>query len=291
VRRSSFRNALTLSLGLALAGRASGQEPGVRLTYRLRVMAAHAGDTIEIAHAEVAGPLDTDLRLHLAADSAEVGALLSVLPEPDSLTLDGQFLSRRNVGRSRHGLPVWTEDQYQRAARMGWGRAVRVLPFGRARSGGRALWLLATVDRTAGVGATRPTETVEVVEPDVVFTAEAVARPRRATVTLTLERGDTVSAPRVADLVPDGPPRAIDFSRGTGAATMLQVALAYPEPPPPGRDRVLARGADEVCLRVNDPAGQAPARVICGRLNNVARGVPLAGGDTLFVTFAWPGAR
>jgi len=57
------------------------------------------------------------------------------------------------------------------------------------------------------------------------------------------------------------------------------------------RDRALALDADIVCLRVSQPAVLQPFGTICGRLNNVARQLPLPSGDTLAATFAWPGAR
>jgi hypothetical protein len=57
------------------------------------------------------------------------------------------------------------------------------------------------------------------------------------------------------------------------------------------RDRALALDADIVCLRVAPPDTSEPIGKICGRLNNIARLLPLPTGDTLAATFAWPGPR
>jgi len=69
------------------------------------------------------------------------------------------------------------------------------------------------------------------------------------------------------------------------------VHIARPEPAASTRDRVLALDADVVCLRVVAADVGQPVGVVCGRLNDVARRLPLAGGDTLVATFAWPGGR
>jgi hypothetical protein len=69
------------------------------------------------------------------------------------------------------------------------------------------------------------------------------------------------------------------------------VSVTRPNPSRSPRDRALALDADVVCLRVAAPDGLEPLGVICGRLNNVARQLPLPTGDTLAATFAWPGPR
>ena len=71
----------------------------------------------------------------------------------------------------------------------------------------------------------------------------------------------------------------------------LELSLARPEPAAAGQDRVLARDVDAVCLRVTAAGATEAARVVCGRLNNVARRLPLSTGDTLIATFGWPGVR
>ncbi|HWC73580.1 MAG TPA: hypothetical protein VG454_06555, partial [Gemmatimonadales bacterium] len=122
------------------------------------------------------------------------------------------------------------------------------------------------------------------------FRVEAVVRPRRARVVLNLVRGDTVSAPRGVDLIPDEPPRVVQLVLG-GRATTLVVSLARPDPPRTDRERALALDVDVVCLRVAPPDTPGPLGQLCGRLNNVARQLPLPTGDTLAATFAWPGPR
>jgi hypothetical protein len=67
--------------------------------------------------------------------------------------------------------------------------------------------------------------------------------------------------------------------------------LTRPEAPRTERERALALDADVVCLRVAEPAVASPTRIVCGRINNVARRLPLGRGDTLVATFVWPGAR
>jgi hypothetical protein len=115
-------------------------------------------------------------------------------------------------------------------------------------------------------------------------------RPRHARVVLNLVRGETVSGPRGFDLVPEAPARRVQLGLG-GRRTNLEIALARPEPSPSARDRVLALDADVVCLRVVAPDVAQPVGVLCGRLNDVARRLPLPGGDTLVATFAWPTGR
>ena len=125
------------------------------------------------------------------------------------------------------------------------------------------------------------------------MTVEAVVRPRRAAVRLTLARGDSTSAPQLLDMVPDAAGRRVRFVLGHRQSRTLDVTLTRPDPPLSGRDSALAIDADVVCLRVVDPAapGPPPSWVRCGRLNNVARRLPLSDRDTLVATFAWPAAR
>ncbi|MGH7645288.1 MAG: hypothetical protein ACREMR_06850, partial [Gemmatimonadales bacterium] len=146
-----------------------------------------------------------------------------------------------------------------------------------------SLWLDVAVVREETGGETRPTETVTIPAAPLELTIEAVVRPRRARVTLTLARNDSMSAPRDLDLAPGGPARRIRLVLGGGPPGDLDVALV-----PPAERR---RHADVVCLRVALPYSVSPVGVICGRLNNVARRLPLPGGDTLVATFAWPGSR
>ncbi|MGH7701095.1 MAG: hypothetical protein ACREMJ_11340, partial [Gemmatimonadales bacterium] len=134
--------------------------------------------------------------------------------------------------------------------------------------------------------------------PGMAITIEAVVRPRRAVVVLNLVRGDAVTGPRRRDLVPGGAAWRVDFVLAGRGRRTVEVSLARPEPPPLARDRALALDADVVCLRVVEAGGDGgpgapaePAGTLCGRLNNVARRLPLAGGDTLVAMFAWPGYR
>jgi len=281
-----------VAAALAAAGPSLAQTPGFRLTYGVRVLRRDAGETRVVAAGTVSGPQETDLRLSLRTDTAEVEALLQVFAEPDTANLVGAFFGRRHVGRSRRGLPLWEVDAYRRATRLAWGRAARLDPFGRVRQGqGRALWLEIAVSREFVGGQTRPEEAVTVADSSVALTLEAVVRPRRAAVRLTLLSGDIASAPKVLDMVPDAPGRAVTFVLGRGQSRTVEVTLTLPEPPRAGRDSALATDADVVCLRVLAPASTEPARSRCGRLNNVARQVPLSDRDTLVATFAWPAAR
>lgn len=255
-------------------------------------MRLDAGETRQLAAGTVSGPQETDLRLALRTDTAEVEALLEVFPEPDTASLAGAFLGRRLVGRSRRGAPLWEVDTYQRVTRLAWGGSTRLYPFGRPQQGQRrVLWLEIAVSREFVGGQTRPAEAIALTDSSVTLTMEAVVRPRRALVRLTLLRGDLTSAPKVLDLVPDTPSRPVTFVLGPGESRTVEVALTLPEPPHAARDSALATNADVVCLRVLDPDSTAPARSRCGRINNVARQVALSEGDTLVATFAWPAAR
>ncbi len=266
---------------------ALGQAPGFRVTYGVRVLARADGDVQPVASGSVSGPQDTDLRLALHSESADVEALLDVVPEPDTLTLSGAFFTRRRAGRSHRGLPLWELDSYRREVRFAWGGTVRLYPFG----GHRRVWLEITVSREFVGGETRPVESFTALDSAVDVAIEAVVRPRRAAVRLTLERGDSTSAPQLLDMVPEAAARRVTFVLGRRTRRTLEVTLTRPDPPVSGRDRALALDADVVCLRVADPATPVPAWVRCGRLNNVARRIPLSERDTLVATFAWPAAR
>ncbi len=268
------------------------QGPGYRVTYRLRVV-EHAGEATRLlATGVVSGPQEMDVRLSLHTDTAQVDALLGLLPEPDTVNISGTFFARRRAGRSRRGLPVWEEDSYRRWARLEWGGTTRLYPFGVARVGQRrSVWVEIAVTREPAAGDTRPSEEVTIVDSSLAFTAHAVPRPRRVTVRLALVRGDTASATRALDLVPDAPPRRVGFGLKARGATMFDVSLTRPEPARDARDSALAVDADVVCLRVVIPDAAEPARARCGRLDNVARRLALTAGDTLVATFAWPGVR
>lgn len=278
------------------------QAPGTRLTYRIRVIEPAAVAPRVLASGSVSGPLDSDMRLTLRSDSTEVAALFQVTPLGDTVTLAGDFFTRRHVGRSQRGLPLWEEDSYRRVVRLVWGDTARIYPFGgggarRGASGQRAAaprgtWVELVLEREFAGGEARPAESFELVDSTRDVRLEAVVRPRRARVILNLVRADTVSAPRPMDLVPEEPPRVVQLVL-KGRATTLVVSLTRPaaDVARSPRDRVLALDAEVVCLHVAPPDGSQEFGQICGRLNNVARQLALPTGDTLAATFAWPGWR
>ena len=282
----------------AAASLAAGalQGPGTRVTYRVRVV--ELGDR-ELARGSVSGPAGTELRFALKTDSAEIEALFQIVPQGDTVIVAAEFFTKRLAGRSRRGLALWEQDSYRRAVRLAWGDTARVHLFGRPR-GGSPLWIELALERGFSGGEGRPAEELQVVDAGSDIRLEAVVRPRRARVILNLVRADTVSGPRGFDLVPDAPARRVQLAMA-GRRTNLEIALTRPEPSPSARDRVLALDADVVCLRVVAPPPPPPAPpaldaaqpvgVVCGRLNDVARRLPLPGGDTLVATFAWPAGR
>jgi hypothetical protein len=294
--RSSWRISLVVAaLGVGAGGEvaAASQAPTYRVTFHLRVVERVAGETRLLATAGVSGPPETDLRLSLRASSppAEFEGLLGALPEPDTVNLAGTFFSRRQTARSRRGLPLWEEDSYRRWSRVAWGGTTLLYPFGppavRQR---RVVWVEITVSREFAAGETRASEEVTVIDSAVAFNAQAVIPPRRVSVRMTLTRGDTASSPQVVDLVPETAGRRVRFRLG-GETSDVDVTLERPEPPRTGRDSALAVAADVVCLRVAIPGAAEVPRIRCGRLDNIARRVPLTGGDTLMATFRWPAAR
>jgi len=273
------------------------QGPGTRLTYRIRVIEPAPVAPRILASGAVSGPLDSDMRLTLRSDTAEVEALFHVTPTVgDTATLGAEFYTRRQVGRSRRGLPLWEEDTYRRVVRLAWSDTARIYPFGTGRRGEsgaprlRALSVELILEREFAGGEARAAEEFDLVDSTRDFRLEAVVRPRRARVILNLVRGDTVSAPRPIDLIPEEPPRVVQLVL-KGRATTLVVSLTRPDPALSARDRALALDADVVCLKVAPPDAPQPLGTICGRLNNVARQLPLPTGDTLAATFAWPGPR
>jgi len=92
------------------------------------------------------------------------------------------------------------------------------------------------------------------------------------------------------DLVLDEPPRVVQLVL-RGRATTLVVSVTRPTPAISSRERALGLDAEVICLRVAPPDTPQPVGTVCGKLNNVARLLPLPTGDTLAATFAWPGAR
>lgn len=271
------------------------QGPGTRLTYRIRVIEPAAPPRI-LASGAVSGPMDSDMRFTLRTDTTEVEALFQVTPFTDTVTLGAEFFARRHVGRSRRGLPLWEEDTYRRVVRLAWSDTARIYPFGSAKQTGgpspKAIWVELILEREFAGGEARPAEAFAQVDSTSDVRMEAVVRPRRARVILNLVRGDTVSAPRPMDMVPDEPPRIVQLVL-KGRATTLVLSLTRPDPAGTRstRERALALDADVVCLRVAPPAGSEPFGTICGRLNNVGRQLPLPTGDTLMATFSWPGWR
>jgi len=247
-----------------------------------------------LASGAVSGPLDSDMRLTLRTDTAEVEALFRITPVGDTIGLGAEFFTRRQVGRSRRGLPLWEEDTYQRLVHLTWSDTARIYPFGSGRRSrgdpSRAIWVELILEREFAGGEGRASEAFDLVDSTRDFRLEAVVRPRRARVILNLVRGDTVSAPRGMDLVREEAPRIMQLVL-KGRATTLVFSLTRPAAARSARDRALALDADVVCLRVSRPADIEPLGTICGRLNNVARQLPLPTGDTLAATFAWPGPR
>lgn len=246
-----------------------------------------------LARGLVSGPPETALRLALHTDTLDVAALFGLEHMGDStVTLVGQFYTQRRLASSRRGLPLWEHDSYERSTTLRWGGVARVFPAGPPAAGaGDSLWVEIAVSRWPAGALIKPSESTTIDDSSVALTLEAVVRPRRAVVWLTLIRGDTASPPRRLDLMVDAPARTLELPVGARERRRLEFALARPEPPPFGRDRVLAADADVVCLRVGDPGGAGAVRAACGRLNNVAQRLPLEGDDTLVATFAWPGAR
>jgi hypothetical protein len=289
--RASWRSSLLAGAGAALVA-APLQAPNYRVTYRLRVLeSAGPGGPRLVASGVVTGPPETALKLALRRGAVTLHALLATLPEPDTVNLAAVFLSRRPGGRSRRRLPLWEEDSYRRSTRLAWGGTVRLDPFGPAGARERhALWIELSVGREFAAGETRPSEEVSILDDAVAFAAEAVVPPRRVTVRMALVRGDTASAPRAVDLVPEAPGRRVAFVLGRERRD-FDVSLERPQPPRTSRDSALAVGADEVCLRLLTPGAEEPARMRCGRLGNVARRLALPGGDTLVAIFAWPAVR
>ena len=290
-----------LSFSSVLLALSTLQGPGTRLSYRIRVFEPAAVAPRILASGSVSGSIDSDMRLTIRTDTAEMEALFHVIPVGDTVSLSGEFFTRRRVGRSRRGLPLWEEDSYQRLVHLTWSDTARIYPFGVGKGGTalgtkvapRVLWVELLLQREFAGGEARAAEAFELIDSTRDIRLEAVVRPRRARVILNLVRGDTVSAPRPMDLVPEETPRVVQLVL-RGRVTTLFVSLARPDPAQSAaspRDRALALDADVVCLRVARPDAPDPLGTVCGRLNNVARQLALPNGDTLSATFSWPGWR
>jgi hypothetical protein len=284
-------------LGLAWAaalGPAPGaaQAPQFRLAYHVEIVRVVGSQRATIAAGDVSGPIETGLRLSLRGDSVEIEALFGVYAESDTVTLAAEFFAKRLLGRSRRGLPLWEQDGYARFVQLTWGDTARIYPLGPPRPEARdSLWVDLVVTRSPAGGETRAAETLALSAGPFEAVLEAVVRPRRAVVALQLVRGSVVSPPRRYDFVPEGASRRLALARPGGFTRTLEIGLTRPEAARSVRDRALALDADAVCLRITEPESTGPVGVVCGRLNNVARRVPLSDGDTLVATFAWPGSR
>jgi hypothetical protein len=285
------------SIGLGCAallapGPGAAQAPQYRLAYHVEVVRVTSERRETLAVGDVSGPVETGLRLSLRGDSIEIEALFGVYAESDTVTLAAEFFAKRWLGRTRRGLPLWEQDGYARLAQLAWGDTARIHPLGPPQPGARdSLWVDLVVTRSSAGGETRPAETLALSSGPFQAVVEAVVRPRRAVVAIQLVRGKVVSPPRRYDFVPEGAARRLALARPGGFTRTLDIGLTRPEAARSVRDRALALDADVVCLRVAEPDSTGPVGVVCGRLNNVARRVPLSDGDTLVATFAWPGAR
>lgn len=278
--------AAALVLGVA-------QGPTGRVEYGVRVVRAGPSGRAAVATGMVSGPPETALRLAVRGDSVEIEGLFSVDPGLDSqVVLIADFTTRRRVGHSGRGLPLWEHDGYRRTQPLLWGDTARVFVLGPPRRDATdSLWVELAVARRPAGAQIKPTSSVSAADSEWEVALEAVARPRRAVVWLTLVRGDTASPPRRMDLAIEGASRIMDLPVGLAQRRALEFALVRPEPARTERERTLATDADVVCLRVGEPGGTQSLQVVCGRLNNVAYRLPLTGGDTLVATFAWPAAR
>src|SRR5437763_194552 len=108
----------------------------------------------------------------------------------------------------RAGERGWGDATYRRVVGLGWNDTARVYPFGSRR---RGAWVELILERAFAGGEARPAEEFDIVDTTRDFRLEAVVRPRRAHVVLNLVRGDTVSAPRPIDLIPEEPPRIVQL--------------------------------------------------------------------------------
>jgi hypothetical protein len=282
-----------LELAVAALAIAAAQGFPARVEYTVQIVTAGSMGRRVVAGGRVSGPIETGLRLALRSDSSDIEALFSLDPGPDStVTLRGDFVTQRRLARSRRGLPLWEQDAYRRSAALTWGDTARMFPLGTPRRGAaESLWVEIAVSRRPAGALLRPSEDISIAGSTGALTLEAVLRPRRTVVWLTLIRGDTASPPRRLDLLMDAPPRVLELPVGARERRRLAFALTRPEPPRSERARMLALDADMVCLKVGAPDAAGTARAACGRLNNVAQRLELEGGDTLVANFVWPAAR
>ncbi len=292
MRLSWYARAGLAGAALLVPGSGMAQAPQYRLAYHVEIVRVTSERRETLAVGEVSGPVDTGLRLSLRGDSVEVETLLGVYAESDTVTLAAEFFAKRWLGRSRRGLPLWEQDGYARLAQLAWGDTARIHPLGLPQPGASdSLWVDLVITRSFAGGETRPAETLALSAGPFQAVIEAVVRPRRAVVAIQLVRGKVVTPPRRYDFIPEGATRRLALARPGGFTRTLDIGLARPEATRSVRDRTLALDADVVCLRVAEPDSTGPVGVACGRLNNVARRVPLSDGDTLVATFAWPGVR
>ena len=87
------------------------QGPTGRVDFGVQVVRAGPSGRRVVANGAVSGPPETAVRLALRGDALEVEGLFSVDPGFDSsVTLIGDFTTRRRVGLSGRGLPLWESD-------------------------------------------------------------------------------------------------------------------------------------------------------------------------------------
>src|SRR5207247_1240884 len=176
--------------------------------------------------------------LALRAGATELQGLLGTLPEPDTVNLAGLFFSRRQVGRSRRGLPLWEEDSYRRWSRVPWDGTTVLYPFGPPGVGQRrVVWVEITVSRAFAAGETRASEEATIIDSADAFSAQPVMQPRPVTVSMWLGRGDSARRTRVraqrSHVEGDG--RLATGARSDVSSTNGPQATARPRALPPPR--------------------------------------------------------
>jgi hypothetical protein len=173
-----------------------------RIAFRIRTLLGPEGERITASDATVEGPLDTDLTLRSKAGGFTLAAQVKTdLLASGRLRLVADLTTRRSVGRSERGLPLFEEDTQRRVVELAadGSQSLVVLPFGR-NPGGEELALdllprLTGQPAAGGHAAPQPPEIrIARVGPDGWLKIEATRSLHHFRVEAKLERqGRTVA--------------------------------------------------------------------------------------------------
>lgn len=132
------RKRFLLVAGLLLSGLLPPGHPpahagadGARISFLVTAVEEISGKRATIGRTRVEGPPGTDFTVSLAAGPFEMEARFRTdLAGEDRLTVRSLLKTRRSLGLSERGLPLYEEDVQRSRMELGFDEALALLPFG-----------------------------------------------------------------------------------------------------------------------------------------------------------------